>query len=106
MATQQKLDSRTRYLLHSLGQPDAPDADASVAVLVRGRESFRPEQLEALRAAGASVRTVAGDVLTADAPVSAIQKLADQEFVVEVALSQPLYPEEGTASGRAFLDVE
>lgn len=100
-----KLGSSARQLLEqsSLG---APPPAAKVGVLVRGVTAFSPHQLDLLRAKGAQVRTVAGDVVTADIAIENLRDLTGFDFVVNIEFSQPLYPDSGTASGGDFSDVE
>jgi hypothetical protein len=50
-----------------------------------------------IEAAGAQVRTVAGDVLSATAPLSALDRLAELDDVVAIDVAEPLWPE-GSAS--------
>jgi hypothetical protein len=88
----EKLDARSRQMLSE--QSDREALPAEVSVLVRGERAFSEPELEALRGAGAQIRTVAGDVLTASVATEAIEELASQPFVVALEVSQPLYPDE------------
>lgn len=99
MADSKKLGSTARRLLQEPG-----GATTEVGVLVRGSAAFTPPQLEELRQMGAHVRTVAGDVLTADVPVKQLNALAGCDFVIQVEVSQPLYPDRRSTSG--FRDAE
>jgi hypothetical protein len=99
-----KLDARSRHMLSQRDGPDAEAVPAEVSALVRGKQAFSDEQLDSLRGAGARIRTVAGDVLTATVATDALERLADQPFVVSLEVSQPLYPEEPGAPSAA--DVE
>ena len=42
---------------------------------------------------GATIRTRAGQVVTIDVPLEAVERVLDHEFVVASELSSPLYPE-------------
>jgi hypothetical protein len=98
----EKLDARSRHLLSQEAGRDALPAELSV--LVRGAHEFSEADLEALRDAGARIRTVAGDVLTATVAKDGVERLASQPFVVSLEVSQPLYPDEAAAPPPA--DVE
>ncbi len=86
MADLAKLDAPGRRLLQQ--------RDRVLAVFVRGDAPFDDDQLEALRADGLQIRTVAGDVLTADGGVEAIEIVTERQFVRSVQISAPLFPEE------------
>ena len=108
MAENDKLDAPSRHLLSRMRE-DAAEVAPEVSVLLRGRESFAEPQLAALRADGAEIRTVAGDVLTATVPTTALPDLARHEFVVAVQLSSALHPEGPERPGPAaapYSDVE
>ena len=51
------------------------------------------EQLHVLKANGLRVKTVAGDVITAELPVGALRRLANLDFVRYVELARPLSSE-------------
>ena len=62
-----KFDSQRRFLLANPEEAHLLEAaDAPLRIILRGQERFTAEQLETLRELGITVRTVAGDVLTAD----------------------------------------
>jgi hypothetical protein len=108
MAETDKLDAPSRHLLSRMRE-DPAEAAPEVSVLLRGRESFAEPQLAALRADGAEIRTVAGDVLTATVPATALPNLARHDFVVAVQLSSALHPEGPEQPGPAaapYSDVE
>ena len=54
----------------------------------------------ALRSAGAEIRTVTGDVLSANVPATRLPDLARPDFVVAVRVSTPLAPEGRPGSGE------
>jgi hypothetical protein len=95
MTRHEKLDSRTRYLLSQGLSTGEVDPSEPVGVFLRGRASFTPQDIAALEADGARIRTVAGDVMTADIPFDAIGRVSDHEFVIALQVSQPLFPEQG-----------
>lgn len=105
MAETDKLDAPSRHLLSRLRE-EAAEVEPEVSVLLRGRGEFGESQLAALRADGAEIRTVAGDVLTATVPTAAIPDLAGHEFVVAVQLSQPLHPDAPEQAAAPYSDVE
>jgi hypothetical protein len=84
-----KLDAPGRRLL-------LQQRDRLLAVFVRGEAPFDDEQLDALRADGLQIRTVAGDVLTADGGPEAIEVVTDRHFVRSVQVSAPLFPEDAS----------
>jgi hypothetical protein len=105
MGETDKLDAPSRHLLSKMGDP-AAELEPEVSVLLRGRGSFDEAQLAELRADGAEIRTVAGDVLSATVPTAAIADLARHEFIVAVQLSSALHPEAPEAPGAPYADIE
>lgn len=88
-----KLSSRARQLRAGGGAGEsAPDRE--LELLIRTSGEIGDEARGRLEAAGATVRTVAGDVLTASAPLSALDGLAELEEVVAIEVSEALAPEE------------
>ncbi|MGY1616854.1 hypothetical protein ACI797_08915 [Geodermatophilus sp. SYSU D00691] len=98
-----KLDAPSRHLL---AQDADAGSEAEVGILLRGRGAFTESQLDALRADGAEVRTVAGDVLSASVAPTSLPALARHDFVTQVQLSQPLRPEDGHLGAASFYDTE
>ena len=70
---------------------------------MRGKHPFSEEELDALRQAGAKIRTVAGDIVTTTVPTESIETVAKHPFVVSLEVSQPLHPEGAQVS---WADVE
>jgi hypothetical protein len=105
MGETDKLDAPSRHLLSRM-RAEAAEMDSEVSMLLRGRGNFDESQLAALRADGAEIRTVAGDVLTATVPTAAIPDLARHEFVVAVQLSQALHPDAPEQAAAPYSDVE
>jgi hypothetical protein len=105
MAEADKLDAPSRYLLSRLEVSD-PELEQEVGVLLRGRGDFTGPELDALRADGAKIETVAGDILSATVPLTALPALTRHDFVVSVQLSQPLRPEAPEQPAPPFYDVE
>ena len=62
-------------------------------MFLRGAAPFSPEQIDELKNDGATIRTRAGQVVTIDVPLEAVERVLDHEFVVASELSSPLYPE-------------
>jgi hypothetical protein len=92
MADLAKVDAPGRLLLHQ--------RDRVLAVFVRGDAPFDDDQLDALRADGLQIRTVAGDVLTADGGPDAIEIVTERHFVRSVQVSAALFPEEPDSGQR------
>jgi hypothetical protein len=78
-----------------------------VGILLRGKRKFGDAELDALRADGAEIRTVAGDVLSASVALDSLPELARHDFVVAVQVSQPLHPEGSDPDARGgYYDVD
>jgi hypothetical protein len=93
----EKLSSRARQLLSDVesGQRASEErVDLLIGVTAEG-----PQAREALERHGAEVRTMAGDVYTASAPLSALDRLADLDDVASIEASGELYPEERPPTG-------
>ena len=69
------------------------EGDQQVDLLIRVRPEAVAGAREKLAQSGASVRTEAGDVMTASAPVSALETLAGLEEVVAIEVATPLFGE-------------
>ncbi len=87
-----KFDSQTRFLLANPEQAQFLEAaDAPVRLILRGQERFTAEQLQTLQDLGITVRTVAGDILTADGQLTALNNVSDLDFITALQVSQPLF---------------
>ncbi|MGH9251440.1 MAG: hypothetical protein ACRD0W_18245 [Acidimicrobiales bacterium] len=87
----EKLSSRARRLLSDVQLREAA-SDEWVDLLIR-TAGHGDEAREILEATGAVVRTVAGDVCTASAPLSALDRLAELDDVISIDVSGELFPE-------------
>lgn len=105
MSDYQKLDSRTKHMLQS-AESGTEESDTQVGVLIRGRSRFEREQLRLLEADGATIRSVAGDTLSADVPLRALMDVARHAFVLQLQASEPLYPEAGSEPPPFLGDIE
>ncbi|HEY7498877.1 MAG TPA: hypothetical protein VH740_10205 [Vicinamibacterales bacterium] len=85
-----KIGAAGRELLERLREAQSPPT-TSVSMLLRGRDAFSPAELKTLADDGARVRTHAGDIISADVPVDAIERVLAHDFVVSCELSRPLY---------------
>lgn len=74
---------------------ESADPDDRVDVLVRLVEEAGESTRDRLAEVGLTVRTVAGDVLTASCPVRSLDVVADLDEVVYLELSRPLHTEGG-----------
>ena len=84
-----KLSPQARQLLAG---PEGAEGAVSVDLLIRVSAAV-PSARDRLEAAGVTVRTVAGDVVTASAPVSALRPLAELDDVVAIEVATPLFGE-------------
>lgn len=105
MEPNSKLDARTRYLLSQQGNGVSDAVSEPVSVFLEGHQDFGEEELSCLRADGAEIETVAGNILTAHVPVSKIADLAQHDFVTRVQTSSPLYTE-ASDHGAPLADAE
>ncbi|MFB4304302.1 hypothetical protein [Actinomadura sp. NTSP31] len=91
----EKLGIAVRRFLADFDSVGGSLAPAPVEVLIRVKGEPDDRQREQLVSAGASVRTVAGEVLTASLAAADIGPVTDLDHVVYVELAQPLFPEPG-----------
>lgn len=68
----------------------AVDSSRPIAVLLAVWNPPCSDQLRTLESYGLRLKTVAGDVVTADLPVRALQRLANLDFIRYVELALPL----------------
>ena len=71
----------------------SPGRKRSVKIMMRvssGLDTQRQQQLEAL---GCQIRSVAGDIVTAEVPEEVLLQAGGLDFVSYIDVSQPLYPE-------------
>lgn len=74
-------------------QSEGLERDPRVDLLIRLTQDAVGGARERLEDSGASVRTEAGDVVTASAPVSALPALAELDEVVAIEVATPLFGE-------------
>ena len=96
MADLAKLDAAGRQLL-----AEESASGRRVAVFIRGVDAFDEGELDALRADGAELRSVVGDIVTADVDVDVIRALTEHGFVRAIALSGPLYYDTGAEQDQS-----
>jgi hypothetical protein len=94
-----KFDAPTKEYLQRVEE----GSTGRVSLLVRGTKAFDQAALDALAADGLRVRTVAGDVLTADGEASSLPLVAVHDFVSQVSVSPALYIEAPDPQGPASL---
>ena len=82
-----KLGSEAKLRLAEAGA----DSDEEVDVLIRLRAEPDAAAVERIGRAGADVRTVAGDVVTASTTLARSKCLAELDDVMYLELSRPLY---------------
>ena len=98
MSDSTKFDPLLRQLLGRLAAEssrDDPLGARTVSVFVRGSARFTTDQIDELVSSGARIRTVSGDIISADVPAARLDDIANHTFVTEVALSGPLFSESG-----------
>jgi hypothetical protein len=101
MDNRSKLDPLTRRALAKQG--GAESVAGKLSLFVQGHRPFGEAELGLLRAGGAEIQSVSGDVLTAEVPADKVAGIAEHPFVMRVEGSAPLGPEGG---GPPFADVE
>lgn len=69
------------------------DENSLESILVRTSGNLTPEHQSQLKAMGAEIGTVAGDIVTIATPLRTLSQLAELDFVTYIELSTPLYPE-------------
>ena len=77
--------------LQLLSDRSGSDEGRRVDLLIRVSQDVGAR--ERLEGSGASVRTEAGDVFTASAPLSALEALAELDAVVAIEVATPLFGE-------------
>jgi hypothetical protein len=90
-AVRAKLDAPSRRRLAQL--LEAGEASQQVALFLRGSAPFSRDQLDQLKADGASLRTCSGVIATTDVALEAVDRVLRHEFVVSAQISSPLFPE-------------
>jgi hypothetical protein len=100
-----KLGADGRDLLARLREERA-SASAHVSVLLRGKSTFSASELKTLTDDGAQIRTQAGDILSADVPVEAVDRVLAHDFIVSCELSRPLYYDAGGRASKADVENE
>lgn len=95
-----KLSAPARQLLASAELPP------SVGLMLRLRAEPSDPELIRLEDLGIHVRSIAGDVLTADADPAVLPRLTEEAFVLSVEASAPLYMESAGAEPANYSDVE
>jgi hypothetical protein len=93
----QRLSARARQLLSGVRSQEAT-SEERVDLPIRTAQAAA-ESRERLEAAGAELRTVAGDVCTASAPPAALDRLAELDDVVSIDVAGELYPEQRPQGG-------
>lgn len=101
MDTRQKLGAPGRHHLRQL-EEGSDSSTPRLSLFLRGREAFSPVQLAELERDGAQIRTTAGNILTADVPVEAVDRVLSHDFIVSGDVSAPLYLE---SEGEPHIDI-
>jgi hypothetical protein len=83
-----KLDAPSRQRLRALMAAGSPPG---VALFLSATAPLSDRDVEALARAGATVRTIAGTVLTADVPLEALDRVLEHPFIVRAQISPALY---------------
>ena len=91
-ASRSKLDAPSRRRLTQLREAEGA-ASQPIAVFIRGATPLSPDQLDQLKADGATLRTCTGVVATIDVALDALERVLRHEFIVSAQVSSPLYTE-------------
>jgi hypothetical protein len=86
-------DAKQLFRGAARGRGVPPEARGKTDVLVRTTQEVSSDDRARLESLGATIRTVAGDVLTARIPVDRLNDLAELDVVVYVEISRPLMQE-------------
>ncbi len=80
---------RLKLFLKKLRDDENPHVD----IIIRTKINLEPDKISQLKLLNAEIRTIAGNIITLLLPARNITKLAQEDFVVYIELTRPLYPE-------------
>ena len=80
---------RLKLFLNELKDDENPQVD----IIVLAKMTFESDMLSRLDLLDADIRTVAGNIATLRLPVRNLFKFAQENFVVYIELTRPLYTE-------------
>jgi hypothetical protein len=101
-SSEYKLDASTRQYLAELHE----QPQGRLSVIVRGTGAFTDDVLRVLEGEGVHIRTVTGDILTADLAPERIGDLIDNSDIAQVSISGPLYDDSVPTGPAGFSDAE
>ena len=84
-----KFSPRMKLFLRELKAEENPD----ITIIIRTINDLKEERMSQLKAIGAEIHTIAGEIVTLSLPVKALSILAKKDFVGFIELTRPLYPE-------------
>jgi hypothetical protein len=84
-----KLSPELTIYLVDLPQEDNP----VLPVLFRVKDELTTARRSKIEALGCEIRSVAGDIVTANIPSRSLLQLAALDFIAYIQRSRPLYPE-------------
>ena len=83
----------------------SPGEKRPVKILIRISGDLDMQWQLQLQALGCQVRTVAGDIVTAEVPEGALLQIGELDFISYLEIAQPLFPE-AKASQKSSKEVE
>ena len=100
--SESKLDAPTRQYLAGLEK----QPQGRMNVIVRGTRAFTDDVLGILEKEGVHIRTVVGDILTADLAPEQLGYVLDNVDVAQVSISGPLYGDSAPTPPAGLSDAE
>ena len=80
---------RLKLFLSELKDDENPNVD----MIIRTKTTLDSDNISQLDSLDAEIRTVAGNIITLSLPARSLFRLAQEDFVVYIELTRPLYPE-------------
>ena len=84
-----RISPRLKLFINELECDENPRLD----VIMRTVTGLEQEELSLVETLDARIRTVAGNIITLSIPARSVLTLAQEDFVVFIELTSPLYPE-------------
>ena len=84
-----KFGPRSKLFLSELRDDENPHVD----IIVRTKMTLDSDKISQLDLLDAEIRTVAGNIVTLSLPARSLFRLAQEDFVMYIELTRPLFPE-------------